>query len=526
MRKVLGFIVAMYLIIPLIHAQNWPKIYTGMNAWADWVIQTYDKGYVILGTKTNNKIGWIIKTDINGNILWDKKLGSGQYTIYPMNIEQTMDNGFIIGGTTMQIGNQEDAFILKLNTCAELEWCKIIYTPTIHDDLGWCVKPTLDGGYLLLGSYNDPNPKNRINLFRFDGNGQLLWHYSYPPDSLLFDDDADDILVDTDGFLLSGSGYYPGPGIPPGYGAIRPYYIKTDTSGITLWKTIYGEGTYYWGHAFQTIKGANNNYYSAARHNDTTGNDYPALVKLFHNGDTSYSVNLTQNSYLGIATTINIKDDTSLILGIAWSPDNGPGPVGLVKTDTLGNVLQSITFLNNDVTIAATAKSFDNKYFSVSTLYTPSGHIYAWKVNKNLVYDSIYHHPFVYDSLCSYPIESDTIVPNCDLIVDVQEPIENPETTNLKVFPNPGKTYITIELPKYLKLNSGISNFQSTTIYHQWKSTILEAFDLNGRQVFQKEIPRDQTQLEIDVSIWSRGMYFFRLIYNKQMVAGEKVIID
>jgi len=275
MKRVIVSIVLICLIIPLVGAQNWPKTYNGMNAWANWVIQNYDKGYVILGFKTNYKIGWIIKTDINGNILWDKKLGNGLYTIAPLNIEQTQDNGFIIGGTTAQIGNQNDAFILKLNVCGELEWCKILYTPLIHDDLGLCVKPTADGGYVLLGLYNDLNRKNRINLFRFDGSGQLLWHYYYPPDSLLFNEDAYEIYVDTDGFLLTGAGYIPGPGVPPPYGAIRPYYIKTDTTGITLWKTIYGRGTYYWGDAVSTIEGANNNYYSAIRHSDTTGNDYP-----------------------------------------------------------------------------------------------------------------------------------------------------------------------------------------------------------------------------------------------------------
>jgi len=497
-----------------------------MNAYDDWVIQTYDKGYVILGTKTNYKLGWIIKTDINGNIIWDKKLGSGQYKLYPGNIEQTQDNGFIIGGTTMQIGDQNDAFILKLNSCAELQWCKIIYTPTIPWDQGWCAKPTFDGGFLLLGSENDPNPKNRVNLFRFDINGQLLWHYSYHLDTLLFDEDAFNIYVDTDGFLLTGSGYYPGPGIPPGYGAIRPYYIKTDTSGITLWYTIYGKGTYYWGDAVKTIKGVNNNYYSATRHSDTTGNDYPALTKLFHNGDTSYSINLTQNTYLGIATTINIKDDTSLILGVAYSPVNGPGPVGLFKTDTLGNVKQSITFMISNNTISSTAKTFDNKYISIMTKCAPDCHIYACKVNSNLVYDTNDNHPYIYDSLCPSGIVSDTIIPNCDLIVDVQEPFNNPESTHLKVFPNPASNHITVEFPKYLELNSGLANFHTTTIYHQWNFTTLEIYNLSAERVFKKDIPKDQVQLEIDVSNWPKGIYLFRLVYNKQSVASEKMIFN
>ncbi|MCX6281821.1 MAG: hypothetical protein NTU51_07655 [Bacteroidetes bacterium] len=159
MKKLLGFIFTICLFISPILAQTWPKTYTTMEAGALWVIQNYDKGYLILGSKFNFKLGWIIKTDINGNMLWNKKIGNGQYEIFVKNIEQTHDNGYIISGTTKQNGNQEDAFILKLNSCGELEWCKIIYTPSIPYDQGWRVKPTLDGGYMLLGLYNDSNPK-------------------------------------------------------------------------------------------------------------------------------------------------------------------------------------------------------------------------------------------------------------------------------------------------------------------------------------------------------------------------------
>ena len=49
---------------------------------SNWVIENYDKGYIILGTKIDYKIGWIIKTDINGNMLWNKKLGKWANTRY------------------------------------------------------------------------------------------------------------------------------------------------------------------------------------------------------------------------------------------------------------------------------------------------------------------------------------------------------------------------------------------------------------------------------------------------------------
>jgi hypothetical protein len=152
--------------------------------------------------------------------------------------------------------------------------------------------------------------------------------------------------------------------------------------------------------------------------------------------------------------------------------------------------------------------------------------IYLVKVNSNLQYDTNYSHQDTYDSLCSHPIISDTINPDCGLIVNVEEPFNNPETTLLKVYPNPTSEFLVVELPKYLKVQNNSSNFQSTTIYHQWKSTTLETYNLDNKLVFRKEIPKDQTRLELDVSAWGKGMYFFRLSYNKNTVAGEKVVIE
>ncbi len=75
-------------------------------------------------------------------------------------------------------------------------------------------------------------------------------------------------------------------------------------------------------------------------------------------------------------------------------------------------------------------------------------------------------------------------------------------------------------------VNDNTPPVKSTTIYHQWKSTTLYVYDLNGNQVFQKEIPKDQTQLELDVTSWAKGMYLIKLNYNKTEVDGKKVIVN
>ena len=172
------------------------------------------------------------------------------------------------------------------------------------------------------------------------------------------------------------------------------------------------------------------------------------------------------------------------------------------------------------------AKTFDNKFVSVAYDCSSVCQIVAYKVNSDLEYDTVYTHPYTYDSLCPYPITSGYIDPTCDLVLDVNEPQTHPESTKLKVYPNPASNQLTVEFPKYIVTTTGCGKNQSNTVFYQWKTTSLDVYDLNGKQMFSKEIPKDQQRLDIDVSTWYRGIYYFRLSYQGQTVAGEKVVVE
>jgi len=506
-------------------AQQWIRTY-GTGYTANWVIEDYDKGYIILGTKLNAGYGLITKTDINGNLLWTKHIGNNLYNMFVNNIELTTDNGLIIAGTTTKYGNQQDAYILKLNACGDLVWCTDVYTPTISDDLGWRVRPTVDNGYVLLGELNEPNENLRTNLFKFDSQGNLLWHQAYLPDSAAFEDDGKDILPDSSGCLITVKCYYPNPG--QGGGWERFYLIKADTAGNKLWSNIYGGTSYYYGYPSTSLHNSKGNYYSFGWH-DVNGTDYvdPCMIKVLSNGASSYNKDIMTNMNGGAICTANWLDENTLILGSGWATNSHYAVDTFFKTDTLGNLLQSNILDTTSSGIASTAKTFNNKFISVATECPSSNcHIVAFKVNSDLQWDSIYTHQYTYDSLCPHPIVSDTIDPNCQLVVNVEEPLTSPETHQMKIFPNPTAGKLTIILPKYLLVNDNTPPVKSETIYHQWKSTTLYAYDLNGNQVFQKEIPKDQTQLELDVTSWAKGMYFFKLNYNKTEVDGKKVIVE
>ena len=504
--------------------QEWIKTYA-QNYTANCIIETYDKGYIILGTRINGKYGCLIKTDINGNVLWNKEIGNGQYLMFVNNIEQTYDNGFVIAGTTTKYGNQQDAYILKLNSCGELEWCSDVYTPNISDDMGWRVKPTTDHGYVLLGYYNDPNPNLRTNLFKFDSEGSLQWHQSYLPDSLAFGDDPSDVLADSSGYLITAFCYYPDPG--QGGGWERFYLIRTDTAGNKLWSVIYGGNSYYHGFPSTSLRSKTGNFYSFGTH-DIVGysDEVPSLVKVLHNGVQSYNKDIVSIVYGGGISTANWLNDTILILGGGWGNIDSCQN-RMFKTDTLGNLLKIKYIPATSNGILSTVKTFDNKFVSIVTnCENANCEIYAFKVNSDLEYDSLYTYPYVYDSLCPHPVVSDTINPDCNLVVNVEEPFTKPESHQMKVFPNPVKEKLTVVFPKYLLIDNPAGPVQSTTVYHQWKSTLLEAYDLSGKKVFEKDVPRSETELNLDVSNWRKGMYVFRLLYNGKEVGNQKVVVE
>jgi len=522
MRKICLLVFCFLFICSQSKSQDWVRMFTDGNfVDVPWMIETYDKGYLLLDNENPSGYLWLIKTDINGYKLWEKRIGTGQNHIRFWNIEETMDNGYILGGGCNKYDPaNEDPMIIKLNTCGELEWCSVINTVGIYD-FGTRVKQTPEEDYILVSQGSVFIPGENVQLFKFDNNGNLLWKHTYSPESLIWSPSPHDIRVDDDGYLISAMCYYPDPQNPT-IGYERPYYIKTDTAGNILWWLVYGSGNGFHGFIWDaTIKSSTGNFYSIGVHSNYCDNT--ALVKCTGIGQESYYHDFVPGLCPGgYFSSINFVDD-STIISTACGTLNGSAIHRWLKMDTLGIMKTFKEFPSWIDGTTHTTRTFNNKFISVAPVN--DFWIYLYKLNSNLDYDSIYTHPYTYDSLCPGGVISDTINPDCDLIVSIDEPKVDSELSKMKVFPNPASKSLTVEFPKYLKQTEKKSGITSSSIYYQWKSTTLEIYDLSGKQVFSKEIPKDQQRLEMDVSGWNLGMHYFRLIYHNQTVAGEKVVI-
>jgi hypothetical protein len=509
-------------------AQDWIKYYgQGQKAVCRSITNDYDKGLVIGGMINNYTYSWIIKTDINGNIIWDKRYGNGEYSCGLENAEKTFDGGYIICGTWQKEDPDLDVFILKLDACAEIEWCKTLYTPG-HYELCGKVKQTPEGDYILAANYFETTPFSRSSLFKFNSSGDLLWQQFYPLEYTYYNDDVYDLLVDNDGYVVLTTRYYPDPGTTMPV-IERHHLFKTDTAGNLQWDLVYGADSYYYGGPWNLTKSNTGAYYEAGRHlQQSMSESSPAFIKVSAAGNPLYDADVMSNVYWGGLSSVDILQDSLLVMVGGYSPDPNTSYDAFFKSDTLGK-LRKTKILQPKLSLGYgyACKTFDDKFVAVG-IDAPNSNfnIVAVKVNTNLEYDSIYTQPFTYDSLCPHPIVSDTIDPNCEnVIVSVDEPFKKPETTQLKVFPNPADSKLTIDLPKYLVVINNSGNIPATTVYHQWSSVLLQVIDMQGKIVLQQEVANTGAPFQLDISKLPAGIYQFRLLYHGKLVAGSKVVV-
>jgi hypothetical protein len=139
---------------------------------------TTDGGY-ILGGRSNSPISgdktqnfrtdltisngshedfWIVKINSTGIVLWDKTIG-GDSSESPAYIKQTVDGGYIVGGTSVSSNSYEksensrggsDYWILKLDEFGSILWQKTIGGS--QTDNFASLQQTIDGGYIIGGS--------------------------------------------------------------------------------------------------------------------------------------------------------------------------------------------------------------------------------------------------------------------------------------------------------------------------------------------------------------------------------------
>jgi len=519
------------------HSQIWPKILLqNEKTFPFSIIEYYDRGYLIGGWYITNQgapiNGLLVKTDINGDLLWNKRLGENNDGTGVFDVDQTSDGGMIIAGSVEQTDPWGDPFIMKMNACGENEWCRIYKIVSDTFDYANSIYQ-VPGGYIAY-IYRTGSlwANDHIHLFRLDQNGETIWQQMYARTDTAFLGAAGEHMMITPDYhyMISGYCYYP-DSVGSTIKYLKPLIIKIDSSGVVDWEIPWHNvsGEIFHGMAFNSIVDDQGTIFTCGRHiesDDSIPGDRPTIMKTDSLGNELSYYDMVPDSWQAVFFTINWFQDSTIALGGGWSYSYNDHHQGVFKVDRLGNILDSVEVFSTIYSFSDAVTTFDNKLFLVSGQHINNQwRTYIWKLNSDLEYDTLYTYPYVYDSLCPHPIASDTIPLDC-VIVGLDEPFQNPETGRLKVYPNPAQDKIHIMIPDQIKTQTHSPVFNLTTVYHQWRSATVEIYDLFGRRMFSKEITQSVKELETDVTAWPQGMYVVRLVYNGQTVGSEKIVVE
>jgi regulation of enolase protein 1 (concanavalin A-like superfamily) len=191
--------------------------------------QTSDGGFIIAGETSSFGAGYsyvyLIKTDPNGSLLWQKTFGGSSWD-YGESVQQTSDGGFIVAGVyNSGIEGYGKVYLIKTDPNGNLLWQKTF--DGNGGDSGESVQQTTDGGFIIAGTYNYYGAGyGDVYLIKTDPNGDSQWQKTFGGSDW---DDGYSVQETTDGgFIIAGVTF------SFGAGSGDVYLIKLCSENILL----------------------------------------------------------------------------------------------------------------------------------------------------------------------------------------------------------------------------------------------------------------------------------------------------
>ncbi|WP_459210188.1 hypothetical protein [Aquimarina rhabdastrellae] len=274
----------------------WSKTYGGTNDdRADKLIQTSDGGFAMVGYSRSNdgdssnneglQDYWIVKTDANGTLQWQKSFGfAGIDRAY--SVVQTTDGGYFISGflDVTASGGDGNSFTknntrhgvgefwgIKLDANGEQEWRR--YFGGTNNDRSYDVLQTPDNGFLMIGSsesddFDITNSKGSYDfwLVKVNAQGTLLWQKSYGGSEI---DVAYAITATGDGkYIIVGDSRSNDGNITTANGNADLWMVQIDGNGNLLWEKSLGGSQFDTGRAIHKTPDGNFVITGNSRSND------------------------------------------------------------------------------------------------------------------------------------------------------------------------------------------------------------------------------------------------------------------
>jgi hypothetical protein len=531
MKKLVILSILFYWVISSF-SQNyrWEVIHgvSNRNESAEDIIEDYDNGYYVSGFKYIGwqGDGWNIKTDVNGNALYDKILKHDDHTISIWGAATDKNGNKYVCAPTFS--DMQWPYVLKFDSCGNLAWCKMLYDDNFYRGSALDILINSNNEIVVLTLYDSESRIENIHLVVLDTNGKELWKKPYASQNnypLIRETVAYKIVEHNTNYYMSGFCYYPYPN-NPNHLFLRPMFIGIDSLFNEKFVLPFMKRDSVFGDAFVSIP-LNDTIIMGAgvRRAYGSNNETNALLMFFSNDGEELGYNVIYNDLIGVdIRSSSIYDiasinDTMFIAVSHFGPEMDGNPAGELVIDTAGFVYGSQP--HPDHGAASIIKTSDDNYVIAankrqnnSTWYD----ILLYKIDQNLEsvpFDTVTH---TYDSLCPHTIQSETIdLTECLVITDIGElpgPAQYYESLRwipIKAFPNPVKDgKVTLE-------------FENTDHHYNME---LQIYNNTGHSIHSQKIYKGQQDTDVNVSAWTRGVYIVVIYSNGGAVGKVKFVIN
>jgi hypothetical protein len=323
----------------------------------------------------------LLASFVHAQQTWIRTYG-GKHDDKGYSVQQTTDGGYIVTGYTYSFRDTSlgDVYLVKTNASGDTIWAKTY--GGANADVGWSVQQTSDGGYIIVGQtasfgagYSD------VYLIKTNASGDTTWTRTYGG---IYNDLGYSVQQTSSdgGYIVSGStGSY-------GVGDGDVYLVKTNAAGDTLWtRTCGGTGDDYGYSVQQTSDGGyivGGSTYIAGRNHDVY------LIKTNASGDTLWT-----RTYGGTGEDIgySVQQTTEggyIVAGYSTSFKGGYAGVYVLKTNASGDTVWTRTYGGsyNDYGYSARQTS-DGGYIITGTTYSfGAGDYDAYLIKTNAAGDT------------------------------------------------------------------------------------------------------------------------------------------
>jgi hypothetical protein len=434
------------------------------------VIQTTDGGYAAMGDFNNYGTDkWLVRTNAMGDTLWSRVYaGIGNNQMGDRYFSQAPDGGFTFLSHTSQ-----KASLAHVNSNGDTLWNKELFL-----GIDYSLFPITDG-YIIAGTGSDSTCLANITVCKVNGTGELIWKKTYL--TIPFGYMASimpQAIRETKqgGYIIAGNHYN-------GYGD-SPFLLRIGPTGDSLWYLRYRvPGDSYGDAPIYSIDTTTDGGFVACGWININSTAF--VMKVDNVGDTlwvnkDYLMPGRQSFYSVLSTA----DGGAVVCGRTNSKDFG-GPdttkVYLVKFSASGTI------------------EWERK---IATLGHSSGYCIELTLDHGYI-------------ICGYVHPYDTSYSGGGLLIKTDANgnftgvKENEKLPDYKVFPNPASDHITFSFQEQMP-----------------SSRTITFYDLFGKEVGNRQVPKGQTEVTFSSANWKPGLYLYVIHDGSRIIKGKISIAE